>query len=216
MLSGSPSRSRGPGSSSRKKSASCSSKDRSPLGTILIGRWSESDCLEVGGGGAASRVDPGGVLIGTAGASRRDRASCGLGGTSAGLPPCPWRCVYRSDARFDSAFRQIRSSSLGIVSSIWRGGRASVVAISSSDAPGRESPPERSSPGQQLVEHHAQAEDVGSTIDPVTFAPGLLGTHVGRSSSNPATLAEVLVSERKTEVGDDRAYPRRRSGCWRA
>ena len=29
--------------------------------------------------------------------------------------------VYRSDARFESAFKQIRSSSLGIVSSIWRG-----------------------------------------------------------------------------------------------
>ena len=33
--------------------------------------------------------------------------------------------LYRSDARFESAFWQIRSSSLGIVSSIWRGGRAS-------------------------------------------------------------------------------------------
>ena len=36
-LSGRPSRSRGPGSSSRKKSASCASNDRSPLGTILTG-----------------------------------------------------------------------------------------------------------------------------------------------------------------------------------
>ena len=52
---------------------------------------------------------------------------------------------------------------------------------------------ERSATGQQLVEDDAQAEDVGSPIDPVTFAPGLLGTHVGRSSSDPATLAEVLV-----------------------
>ena len=43
MLSGKPSRLRGPGSSSRKKSASCSSKDRRPLGTILMGRWSESE-----------------------------------------------------------------------------------------------------------------------------------------------------------------------------
>ena len=33
--------------------------------------------------------------------------------------------VYLSDARFDIALKQIRSSSLGIVSSIWRGGRAS-------------------------------------------------------------------------------------------
>src|SRR6516165_1192675 len=41
MLSGSPSRSRGPGSSSRKKSASCSSKERNPFGTILRGWLSE-------------------------------------------------------------------------------------------------------------------------------------------------------------------------------
>ena len=40
MLSGRPSRSRGPGSSSKKKSASCASKDRNPLGTILIVRAS--------------------------------------------------------------------------------------------------------------------------------------------------------------------------------
>ena len=42
--------------------------------------------------------------------------------------------LYRSVARFESALRQIRSSSLGIVSSIWRGGRASVVAIISSSS----------------------------------------------------------------------------------
>src|SRR5271169_4442428 len=57
MLSVSPSRSRGPGKSSRKKSASCSSKDRSPRGTILIGRPAESDSLEVVGTGADSRVE---------------------------------------------------------------------------------------------------------------------------------------------------------------
>ena len=78
----------------------------------------------MGGGGAASRVDPGGVLTGTAGA------------TGETVPPVVWRnkrrssamslaVLYRSDARFDSAFRQMRSSSLGIVSSICRGGRAS-------------------------------------------------------------------------------------------
>src|ERR1700690_4226036 len=39
-LSGKPSRSRGPGSSSRKKSASWASKDRKPFGTILMGWWS--------------------------------------------------------------------------------------------------------------------------------------------------------------------------------
>src|ERR1700726_1793411 len=36
-LSGNPSRSRGPGSSSRKKSASAASKERKPLGTMLTG-----------------------------------------------------------------------------------------------------------------------------------------------------------------------------------
>ena len=47
--------------------------------------------------------------------------------------------VYRSDARFAIALRQIRSSSLGIVSSIWRGGRASAWVtcsmISRSESP---------------------------------------------------------------------------------
>ena len=37
--------------------------------------------------------------------------------------------LYRSDARFASAFWQIRSSSRGIVSLIWRSGRGSAVAI---------------------------------------------------------------------------------------
>src|ERR1700688_2342133 len=45
MLSGNPSRSRGPGSSSRKKSASWASKDRNPLGTILSGVPSEVGVL---------------------------------------------------------------------------------------------------------------------------------------------------------------------------
>ena len=35
--SGRPCRSRGPGNSSKKKSASCSSNEQSPFGTILIG-----------------------------------------------------------------------------------------------------------------------------------------------------------------------------------
>ena len=100
--------------------------------------------------------------------------------------------VYRSDARFDSALRQIRSSSLGIVSSIWRGGRGSRGDDLLQDLQVRITP-EWSSPGQQLVEDHAQAEDVRSPIDPVTLAPGLFGTHVGGCPGQPATLAEVLV-----------------------
>src|SRR5215467_587372 len=47
MLSGSPSRSRGPGNSSRKKSASRASKHRKPLGTILRGWLSEGGVAAV-------------------------------------------------------------------------------------------------------------------------------------------------------------------------
>ena len=36
------------------------------------------------------------------------------------------------------------------------------------------------------------------------FAPGLFGTHVGGCPSNPGTLAEVLVFEGKSEVGNTR------------
>ena len=43
-VSGSPSRSRGPGNSSRKKSASRASNDRRPLGMTFRGRLSESRC----------------------------------------------------------------------------------------------------------------------------------------------------------------------------
>ena len=63
---------------------------------------------------------------------------------------------------------------------------------------------ERPSSGQQLVEHDAQAEDVGAAIDPVPFAPGLLGTHVGGRAGEPAPLAEVLVPEGQPEVGHAR------------
>ena len=48
--------------------------------------------------------------------------------------------LYRSDARFESAFWQIRSSSLGIVSSIWRGGRGSAGVDLLDDLPVSESP----------------------------------------------------------------------------
>src|SRR6266542_1997195 len=133
MLSGSPSRSRGPGSRCRKKSASPASKERSPFGTILTG-WpteigvvveeglEESDALTVEDEGAI------GVL------------EC----AEAALPPGPdceftlcsarkWRrsaarsfaVVYRSEARLASAWRQMRSSSFGMQSSFWLGGRGS-------------------------------------------------------------------------------------------
>ena len=56
-LSGRPSRSRAPGKSSRKKSASCRSNDRSPLGTILIARRPNSERPGVIGVVVASTVE---------------------------------------------------------------------------------------------------------------------------------------------------------------
>src|SRR3954452_19967815 len=50
-LSGNPSRSRGPGSSSRKKSASWASKERRPFGTILTG----VEMVGGGGGGGGGK-----------------------------------------------------------------------------------------------------------------------------------------------------------------
>ena len=110
-LSGNPARSRGPGSSSRKKSASFSSKARNPLGMILITS-----------------------AVGTKRARHRIQADCLWGfrrpfvaprlvmpsstsgmfpGSAEGPPPCPGAVVYRSLERLDRAFKQIRSSSLG-------------------------------------------------------------------------------------------------------
>ena len=217
MLSGNPSRSRGPGSSSRKKSASCSSKDRSPFGTILIGRWSESDCADVernwcrflrGAGVELTAMATGPM----AGDGFRD-----------GLEKCrrssamSRAVVYRSDARFDMRLEADPFQFLGDRVIDLAGGRASAVAIWSSSSSRASLPAdERSSPGQQLVENDAQAEDVGAAIDPMPLATGLLGTHVRRSSGNPAPLPKSSSLQCQTEVGDERLARGDRSGCWRA
>src|SRR5580704_1615995 len=67
-LSGKPSRSRAPGNSSRKKSASFASKDRSPLGTIRIMRLSEGgrgDDSSITVGGAGNEIGVGGKSTGS-------------------------------------------------------------------------------------------------------------------------------------------------------
>ena len=56
--SGSPCRSRGPGSNSRKKSASWASKDRRPFGTILMGLLSDEEMGGVVEPAAASEGEP--------------------------------------------------------------------------------------------------------------------------------------------------------------
>src|SRR5690242_19467046 len=56
MLSGRPSRSLAPGNNSRKKSASVSSKERKPLGTIMTGRRSLPDGVAGEGNGVICSV----------------------------------------------------------------------------------------------------------------------------------------------------------------
>src|SRR5262249_61211631 len=97
--------------------ASCSSNDRNPLGKILtIGLNSGSDGWEVDGTGVAPGLDPGdgltalGAMVavhGPAAVWRKIRRSSAKSQA----------VVYRSVARLDSALRQTRSNSLGIVSS---------------------------------------------------------------------------------------------------
>src|SRR5947209_7543755 len=73
MLSGNPARSRGPGNSSRKKSASWASKDRKPFGTIrsaevgvvavaveadVAADWLDASAIEGGWVGAVAEGEP--------------------------------------------------------------------------------------------------------------------------------------------------------------
>ena len=59
-------------------------------------------------------------------------------------------------------------------------------------------------PGQQLVEDHAQAENVASAIHAMPLAAGLLRTHVGRRPGKLWALAEMLFFQRQSEIRDVR------------
>ena len=98
--------------------------------------WDDFDRDLVGGGLPGCRPGVGRIP----GLIRVEGSSAAAGATGGTVLPVFWRnrrrssamslaVLYRSDARFESDFWQIRSSSLGIVSSIWRGGRGSVVLI---------------------------------------------------------------------------------------
>lgn len=50
---------------------------------------------------------------------------------------------------------------------------------------------------------HAQAEDVAAAIDPVPFATGLFGTHVGRRARVLWSLADVLFPQSQTKIDDE-------------
>src|SRR5213593_3701606 len=66
----------------------------------------------------------------------------------------------------------------------------------------------RSSTSQQLVEDHAQAEDVRAAIHSMPLTAGLFGTHVSGCSGEFRSLAKVIILERQAEVSD-----KRMAGC---
>ena len=111
--------------------------------------------------------------------------------------------MYRSAARFDTVFRQIRSSSFGMESFICLGGFASLLVIKKTE-PDQFGAPERIHSREQLVEDHAQTEHVGSSIHEVRFTSGLFRTHVRRSSDEliVRALANVFVSKGDPKISD--------------
>ena len=202
MLSGSPSRSRGPGSSSRKKSASCASKDRNPFGTILIGwlvrgrrrgREETAWCRNGQGASFAVRRQANGFSSSGRCSARKCRKSSAMS----------FAVVYRSEARFD---KRLQTDALQFL-------RDRVVPL-----PGRTNFPagdllqqflsgvrlKRSPSGQQFVEDDAQAEDVTAAIHPMPFATGLFGTHVGGRPGVAWSLAHVLLPQGQPEIGHKR------------
>src|SRR4051794_5743739 len=111
MLSGKPSRSLGPGNSSRKKSASPASNDRNPFGTILM-KWLSvvGGVVGVGTGPVAGLATPISLFARAVSVdfSSTDELARKLRKSSA----MSLAVVYRSDARLDNVLRQIRSASL--------------------------------------------------------------------------------------------------------
>ena len=61
---------------------------------------------------------------------------------------------------------------------------------------------ERTLAGQEFVKDDAEAEDVGSAVDEVTFASGLFRAHVGGRPGEPRASAEVPVAQRHPEIGE--------------
>ena len=62
----------------------------------------------------------------------------------------------------------------------------------------------RSPPGQQFVQHHAQAENVAAAIDPVALATGLLWTHVGGRPGVAWPPADILLPQGQAEIRHER------------
>ena len=123
--------------------------------------------------------------------------------------------AYRSEARRARAFRQIRSSSRGN-GAIELPRRAGLGLCHQAEHLFESSRTEGPTPGEQLVEDDAQAEDVGAAIDPMPLAPGLLGAHVGRRPGVARAGAEVRLTEGQAEVGHIGPCRSYRAGCCRA
>ncbi len=57
---------------------------------------------------------------------------------------------------------------------------------------------------EQLVEHHAQAENIATAVDAVSFAARLLGAHIGGRAGVRRTFFEILFAQGDAEVGQKR------------
>ena len=130
MLSGSPSRSNGPGRSSRKKLASDASNDRSPLGTMRVGPVGVASVTRAASSAVYGVTGVIGVVL--AGDETAVGRVPGVGAccvNSQRISSAKSRAtVKRSLARRANAFMQTRSRSGEMVSSNKRGERTSSVA----------------------------------------------------------------------------------------
>ena len=56
---------------------------------------------------------------------------------------------------------------------------------------------------KQLVEDHAETEDIRTTVNSMSFTAGLLWTHVRRSSREPVFFAPVLFLQSQPKVRNE-------------
>lgn len=59
---------------------------------------------------------------------------------------------------------------------------------------------ERPLSGEQFVEHNPQTEDIAPAVEPMPFAAGLLGTHIGRSTGDMSFGEKIVVADREAEI----------------
>ena len=198
-LSGKPSRSRGPGKSSRKKSASCSSNDRKPLGHNL-------DFTAQRQSGIAEEAEEGGEARGpaaTRGVDGRLRATRWPSACAGQVEPqvvghvagrrIALRCPLGQCLEADSV--ELPRDLL-----VELAGRPGLVAGDLLHQLLARAALKRQPADQQQVEDNAQAENVGPAVDPVALAPGLLGAHVRWGAGVARAFANVRFPQGQAEV----------------